>query len=283
MGSGDKSRLEQVENTYKTKSTLQQMGNAAVGAAAMSAVVSGSINTVRYIQLARDGKLTAQEATVKIVGETVAAAADSAVKASANAGVQSLMVRYGSEKAVTQVLAKQGLQSMMKSNAVTVGVACAVDAVKDLVSLGMGNMTKEEFFERQGKGLMTTSAGVVGGSLGMAGATALAGALGASSGTLAMTAASVIGGLSGGMIAGLAMTIAIENGIEKPYRDLVQNTTYLHEAALELEQVSRTVLMGQVLFTKYIEADAHLERKLAVQFDRIDAAGDNALAAIMKI
>jgi hypothetical protein len=98
-----------------------------------------------------------------------------------------------------------------------------------------------------------------------------------------MTAAGVVGGLSGGMIAGLAMTLAIENGIEKPYRDLVQNTTYLHEAALELERVSQTVLMGQVLFTKYIEADAHLERQLDVQFDRIDAAGNNALAAIMKI
>ncbi|MDL2216202.1 hypothetical protein LJB81_00545 [Desulfovibrio sp. OttesenSCG-928-M14] len=283
MGSGDISKLKDIENRYQTKSTLKQMGNAAVGAAAMSAVVSGSMNTVRYIQLAREGRLTAEEATIKIVGETVAAAADSAVKASANAGVQSLMVRYGSEKAVVEVLAKQGLKSMMKSNAVTVGVVCAVDAVKDLVRLGMGDMTKEEFFERQGKGLMATSAGVVGGSLGVAGATALAGALGAGTGTLAMTAASVIGGLSGGMIAGLAMTMAIENGIEKPYRDLVRNTTYMHEAALELERVSKTVLMGQVLFTKYLEADADLEQQLEAQFDKIDAVGNEALALIMKI
>jgi hypothetical protein len=249
----------------------------------MSAVVSGSINTIRYIQLAREGKLTANEATLKIIGETVASAADSAVKASANVGVQSLMVRYGSEKAVTQILAKQGLKFMLKTNAVTVGVVCAVDAVKDLVRLGMGDINQAEFFERQGKGIMMTSSGVVGGSLGMAGATALAGALGASGGTLAMTAASVIGGLSGGMIAGLAMTLAIENGIEKPYRDLVRNTANLHATAAELERISQTVFMGQVLFTKYLEADAHLEQQLDAQSARTDAAGARALDAINKI
>lgn len=283
MGSGELNKLKDIENQYQTKSTLKQMGNAAVGAAAMSAVVSGSMNTVRYIQLAREGRLTAEEATVKIVSETVAAAADSAVKASANAGMQSLMVRYGSEKAVTEVLAKQGLKSMMKSNAVTVGVVCAVDAVKDLVRLGMGNMTKEEFFERQGKGLMTTSAGVAGGSLGLAGATAAAEALGIASGSLAMTTLNVIGGLSGGMIAGLAMTLAIENGIEKPYRDLVRNTQNLQAAAAELERVSQTVFKGQVLFTKYLEADFELDAALQDQFTRIDSAGARALDAINKI
>lgn len=283
MGKGNLDKKIQIENEYKTASTVKQMGNAAVNAAAMSAVVAGSINTVRYIQLAREGKLSAEEATFEIVKESVSAAADSAVKASANAGVQSLMVRYGSEKAVVEVLAKQGLQSMMKTNAVTVGVVCAVDAVKDLVRLGMGDISQEEFFERQGKGLMMTSAGVVGGSLGAAGVTAIAGALGVGSGTLAMTAAGVLGGLSGGMIAGIAMTIAIENGIEKPYRDLVQNTTSLREAAHTLEQVSQTVLMGQLFFAKYIEDSIHLERQINAQFDRIDSAGSDALSAIMKI
>ena len=283
MGSGNLSKLNEIESRYQTKSTLKQMGNAAVGAAAMSAVVSGSMNTVRYIQLAREGRLTAKEATVKIVGETVAAAADSAVKASANAGVQSLMVRYGSQKTVAEVLAKQGLKSMMKSNAVTVGVVCAVDAVKDLVRLGMGDMTKEEFFERQGKGLMTTSAGVVGGALGVAGAASFASTLGAVSGTAAMTTASVIGGLSGGMIAGLAMTLAIENGIEKPYRDLVRNTQNLQAAASELERVSQTVLKRQVLFTRYLQADFELEAALQNQFARIEIAGARALDVINKI
>ena len=283
LGSGDISKLKDIERRYQTKSTLKQMGNAAVGAAALSAVVSGSMNTVRYIQLAREGRLTAAEATIKIVSETVAAAADSAVKASANAGVQSLMVRYGSEKVAMEVLAKQGLKSMMKSNAVTVGVVCAVDAVKDLVLLGMGNLTKEEFFEHQGKGLMTTSSGVVGGSLGMAGATSVASVLGAASGSLAMTAASLVGALSGGMIAGLAMSLAIENGIEKSYRDLVSNTVTLHAAARELDSVSRAALQTQTFFLQYLQADADLEEALQDQFDRIDQAGAHALDAINRI
>jgi hypothetical protein len=283
LGKGNTKKIEEIENSYQTQSTLQQMGKAAVGAAAMSAVVSGSINTVRYIQLAREGKLTGDEAALKIVGETVAAAADSAVKASANAGVQSLMVRYGSEKAVTEVLAKQGLKAMIKSNAVTVGVVCAVDAVKDLVRLGMGDINKEEFFERQGKSVLQTSAGVVGGSLGVAGASTVSVALGASVGGTAMTVASVVGGLSGGIIGGLAMTLAIENGIEKPYRDLVRTTGLLQEAARELERVSQTVFMGQVLFSKYIERDLLLEEDLLEQFERIDRAGLEALDAINKI
>lgn len=283
MGSGDKSLLKDVEDAYQTDSTLQQMGNAAVGAAALSAVVSGSVNTITYIQLAREGKISADDAVLKIVSETVASAADSAVKASANAGVQSLIVRYGSKETAMQVLAKQGMQSMFKTNAVTIGVVSAVDAVKDLVRLGIGDITKEEFFDRQGKGVLMTSAGVVGGSLGAAGGTAIATALGASSGTLAISAASLLGGLAGGIIAGLAMTMAIEVGIEKPYRDLVQNTQYLKAATAELQRASMTIFKGQILFTKYIEADQQLENTLQIQFDRIDAAGERALAAINRI
>jgi hypothetical protein len=99
----------------------------------------------------------------------------------------------------------------------------------------------------------------------------------------AMTVASIVGSLSGGIIAGLAMTIAIENDIEKPYRDLMRNTTSLHEAASELERVSQTVFMGQVLFTKFIEADIRMESDLKDQFGKIDASGARALDAIYRI
>ena len=283
LGEGDKTRLAEIEAAYQRRSTLQQMGNAAVGAAALSAVVSGSINIFRYIHLAKEGKLTAQDATLKIVGETVAAAADSAVKASATTGVQSLMVRYGSEKAVVEVLAKQGLKSMLKTNTVTVGVVCAVDMVKDFVRLGMGEISKEEFFDRQGKGSMMTSAGVVGGSLGAAGASAVAASLGATAGTTAMMVTSLIGGLSGGMIAGLAMTLAIENGIERSYHDLVRNTKNLNEATYELERVSQTVFNGQKLFTKFLQADIQMETALQEQLKNIDLAGIRALDSIHKI
>lgn len=283
LGKGNLEKLKDIESDYQTASTLKQMGNAAVGAAAMSAVVSGSVNTLKYIQLANNGELTAEEATVKILGETVASAADSAVKASANAGVQSLMVRYGSEEAAVQVLARQGMKNMLKTNAVTVGVTCAVDAVKDLVRLGTGQISTQEFFDRQGKGVLMTSAGVAGGAVGTAAGVGVATSLGLSSGTLAMTVFEVIGGMSGGMIAGLAMTLAIENGIEKPYRDLVRNTESLQAAACELERVSRNVFRSQILFTRYLEADYRLEKELQTQLDRVDEAGQRAFEAINKI
>lgn len=283
MGKGDLEKLREIESGYQTKSTLKQMGNAAIGAAAMSAVVSGSINTLRYVQLAREGKITAREATIKIVGETVASAADSAIKASANTGIQSLMVRYGSEKAALQILTNQGLKSMLKTNAVTVGVICAVDLVKDLVNLGIGSITKEQFYERQGKGVLTTASGVFGGALGTAGAAGLATAFGAASGTLTMTVASVIGGMSGGLIAGLAMSFAIENGIERPYRELVANTRALRASASVLETVSQTMVKGQVFFSRYLENDIRMEAALQDQMERIDESGMQALDAINRI
>ena len=137
---------------------------------------------------------------------------------------------------------------MLKTNAVTVGVNCAIDAVKDLVRLGAGKISAQEFFDRQGRGVLDTTAGVVGGGLGTAAGAGMATALGASAGSVALTAASIVGGLAGGMIAGLAMNLAIENGIEKPYRDLVRNTESLRDAAIELDRVSRNAVKYQVLF-----------------------------------
>lgn len=283
LGTGDKSKLQKIVNEYQSRSTLQQMGQAATGAAALSAVISGSINTVRYIQLAREGKITAEEATYKIIGETVASAADSAVKAASTTGLNSLMVRYGSRELAQEILAKQGLKAMLKGNAITVGVVCAVDAVKDLVKLGTGSITKEQFYERQGKGLLMTSAGVVGGSFGAAAASGAAVALGAATGSTALAVASVVGGLSGGLIAGLAMTLAVENGIEKPYRDLVNNTQTLQSAAKELEKVSETALKSQVLFTRFIEINSQMDKAINKQLERIEAAGQRARDIINKI
>ena len=279
MGRGDMSKVRKTESEYQTKSTVLQMKRAAVGAAAISAVVSGTVNTVRYIQLASEGKISADEAVVKIVAETAASAADSAVKASAVVGTQSLMVRYGAEKVVIGALAKSGFNALVRTNAVTVGVVCGIDMIKDMVALGMGNLTKEEFCERQGKNVLNTTAGVTGGALGaIAAESAFVGATG-----LLATAAPFLGGLAGGLIAGLAMNMAIENGVEKPYRELVSNTSALVSAARELEMVSRNVFGAQVIFTKVIERDIILERLTANQMDRIDAAGRRALEVIEKI
>lgn len=281
IGKGDLEKFEQLGNEYQSRSTLKQMGNAAAGAAAMSALVSGSVNTVRYIKMARDGNISAEDAVFEIVKETVCSAADSAVKAGANVGIQSLMVRYGTEKIVLSTLARQGMGAMLRTNMVTVGVTCGIDAIKDIVKLGMGDISKEEFYERQGKNMLATSAGVSGGALGAAAVSSAIAGMGLSAAV--GNALMIAGGLSGGLIAGLAMTLAIENGIEKPYRELVQNTAHLQSAAKELERVSQTVFMGQVLFSKYLESDILLDQQLQLQMDKIDQAGDEALNTIMKL
>lgn len=255
MGGGDLSKLDEIRSEYKTTSTVQQMGKAAVAAGAMAAVITGTVNTVRYLSLARQGKLSTEQAVVKIVSETAASAADSAIKASAVTGMHSLITRATGE-ALIAPLAKQGLGVMLRSNAVTVAGICAVDAVKDLVLLAKGEITKDMFYERQGKGILNTSAGVMGGSLGAAAFSAMGGA------TLLLP---IVGGLAGGLIAGCAMKLAIENGIEAPYRELSVNTVLMQDAARILDKVSGEIFQGQVMFEKFLQADGCLDRAFSDQ------------------
>ena len=279
MGEGDTSRIDRMESEYKTDSTVQQMGRAAAGAAAMAAIVCGTTNIVRYVQLASTGQISEGEAVSRILVETASSAADSAVKAGAVVGAQSLLVRYGSEKVIIETLSRQSLNALMKTNVITVGVACAVDAVKDLVALGTGRLTREAFFERQGKNILTTSSGTIGGTLGAITAESAVAALGFS----APFMAPLLGGLAGGLIAGLAMQCAVENHIDRPYRELVQNTEQTREAAAELQRISQKILGCQILFTRVMERENMLEKILSGQFSRIDEAGNRARSIIEKI
>ncbi|MBQ4077058.1 MAG: hypothetical protein IJD65_05260 [Mailhella sp.] len=271
MAENDLRKLDKMESSYKTKSTLQQASKAAVGAAAMAAVVSGTVNTVRYVQMAREGKISAEDAAIKIMAETASAAADSAVKAGAVVTAQSMLVRAGTEKVVIGTLAQQGMRSLARTNVVTVGVVCAIDAIKDLVSLGMGKMTKEQFYERQGKNILNTGAGVTGGTLGaLAGEAAAAGmGLTVSVGGLALLP--FIGCMAGGLIAGMAMQSAIENGVERPYRELMRNTALRRCAAEELERLSVRVFQSQILFGRMLEEEYMLDNLLHASMKRMDA------------
>lgn len=268
LGERDTSKLDAIRSEDKTNSTIQQMGRAATGAATMAAVIAGTVNTVRYLDQVRTGRLSPQEATIKIVAETGAAAVDSAIKASLTTGTHSMITRLTNHAAVT-TLAQQSLGTMMRTNAVSAGVVCAVDAVKDLVLLAKGDITTAEFEERQGKGLLNTSAGVMGGTLGMAAMPAL--------GTAVMLAPAV-GALAGALVASVAMNFAIEAGIEAPYRELVGNTEALRDSARLLEDVSQEIFRGQVHFTAFLAMDADVDT--ATQSALADgAAGGAALAA----
>jgi len=274
MAEGDLSKLDELESSYKTKSTIKQASRAAMGAAAMSAVVSGAVNTVRYVQMAREGKISAEDAAIKIMVETAASAADSAVKAGAVVTAQSLLVRSGVEKVAIGTLAQQGLRSLARTNAVTVGVTCAIDAVKDLVSLGMGKMTKEQFYERQGKNILNTSAGMTGGTLGALAGEAAAAGMGVTASVGGLALLPVIGGIAGGLIAGMAMQSAIENGVERPYRELMLNTALRRSAAEELQRVSVRVFQSQILFGRMLEEEHRLDTLFYASMKRMDANND---------
>ncbi len=243
MGKGDRKALQDAHGGYQARSTVQQAANAAGHAAVLAAVFSGSVNTLRYLSDVRAGRLSPAEATAKIVAETAATAADSAIKAGLVTGTHSVLTRV-TGTTVAGSLGTQGVGAIVRSNAVSVAVVCAVNLVKDLVLLARGDITAEAFEERQGKGLLSTAAGTAGGSLGAA---AMA-ALGATAGLPLM-----FGGLAGGLIVGVATEFAIETGIEAPFRDLVRNTATLHDAARILDTVSREVFEGQVRFAAFLE------------------------------
>jgi hypothetical protein len=279
LGEGDLSKLKKTESQYQTQSTIQQVTNAATGAAALSAIVSGSVNVVKYIHMVRNGEITEEEAILKIICETASSAADSAVKAGSVVCVQSTLVRYGVETVAINSLARQSVSSLLKTNAVTIGVVCVVDAIKDLVLLGTDKITADQFFKRQGKGILNTSFGVLGGSLGAVGAQAVASSFGLN---MAMVTP-LLGGLAGGLIAGLAMNLAIENHIEKPYKELVYNTENLRDAVCELQHLSQFVFKSQVLFVKIFERDHQLDQLFLSRLDKIDEAGLRARSVIAKI
>lgn len=79
------------------------------------------------------------------------------------------------------------------------------------------------------------------------------------------------GALAGGIIATMALQFAIEEHIDKPFRELVENTTALEAAIQELERVSLGMYAGQVVFGKYLEetylldlAHQDMDRRLAL-------------------
>ncbi len=271
-----------LENKYQTKSTMQQMKKAAKGAATISAIMSGTYNTVLYCKMVKDGKMTEEEAVYKIISETASSAADSAVKASAVTGSQSLIVRYGTKKLVKK-LTEQSLKGMMKSNVVTIGVICAVDAVKDLVKLGSGKITKAEFYERQGKNMLNTATGATGGAVGFSVGAATAISLGYTAGSTGLMLFGAVGGVSGGLIAGLAMQIAIENHIEQAYSDMLRNTTNLNQSLSILQNVSTNIFQGQVLFTEFLKEEKKLDNLFAEKIKRLELSGSKMSTAIDEI
>jgi len=267
---GKKLREDYVDQ-YQTQSTLQQMGKAATGAAAITAVSAGVFNTLRYAQAVRDGSMTADEAAFKIAAETGAASMDCAVKAAANTGVQSVIVLHGGERAA-QAMLKTSLGGLMKTSAVTVAVIASIDLTKNLVLLSAGKITKAEFEERSGKSVINTGAGVYGGAIGYAIGSPFFPPVGM-----------YVGSVLGAMVSGMAMQFAVENGIEKEFRDAVQDTERVKEAMSEFQTTAGNMLGGQVLFERYLQQEAAMNAEFEDVSQRIDTAGANMTSAVDRI
>lgn len=84
---------EGYQGSYMDQSTLQQMGKAAAGAAAISAIIAGTLSTAQYLKLVKAGKISQADAVIGIVKNTAIASADSALKAAAAAGAVSVVTR----------------------------------------------------------------------------------------------------------------------------------------------------------------------------------------------
>ena len=251
------------------------------GAAAMSALVAGAANSLEYLELVRSGEMAGKEAFVKIIGETVASAADSALKAAGDTGRQLVIDKYGSEEKALQALAEQGIQTLFEKMPLPQGGGQILDTLAQIIDLGRGERAPGGFIPEPGSLIVqakcaTTDIGTVAGN----------GALDMVKSKFpslvkhipkhpAILAASIIAVVAGG--------IALKNGIEKPYQDLVRNTESLKTATSELDRVSRNLLRGQTLFGKYLEADGEMETKVQNQMAAVDRAGKCALDAILKI
>ncbi|EKK7716784.1 hypothetical protein PO816_003711 [Cronobacter dublinensis] len=208
---------EKMQTGYLNKATLQQSMRAAGSAAMITTVIAGSINTFQYIRQVRDGEITAEEATVQILQNTVIAAGDSALKA----GVGTASVAIAA-RSLPGLFAGSVFKRTLANGGIAGAAVCAVDVVQNVVLFAAGKITAQELESRTGKGLFQTGAGVTGASIGAA--------VGAPGGPLGV----LVGSLIGGVITTLAMNIALDNHLEKNFELTLANTALVLNNGLKM-------------------------------------------------
>lgn len=257
------------QRRYKTASTVQKMSGAASSAAAISAIMSGTLNTIQYLRLVREGKIDRDVAVKGIVRNTATASADSALKAAAATGAVSVVTDLSAG-----TVAQQAFSGMAGTTVVAGGAICTVDAIECLVSVAAGKMAPAEMETRLGKDAMQLAVAGFGSQVGLG----VAASLGATAGFAPFAA-----GLAGAMIAGTAITIAIDNHIEKPYQEVMANARALATASYVMKETAEAMAYGQQAFACFIEMDAALDAATTEQTKRIDRAGDAMRDAIDRL
>jgi hypothetical protein len=239
---------ENMQTGYLNKATLQQSVRAAGSAAIITTVIAGSINTFQYIRQVRDGQITAEQATLKILQNTAIAAGDSALKA----GVASASVSIAA-RSLPGLFTGTVFKRSFANGGVAGAAVCAVDLVQCVVMFSAGKMTLEEMETRTGKNLFQTGAGVAGASVGAA-----VGALGGPAGAL-------VGSLIGGLITTLAMNIALDNHIEKEFQLTLASTEQVVGSAMGMHEALQYLHVSQVFYADFHKGLYLSERHFASQ------------------
>lgn len=251
-GEEGKGAHRKIQNEYKVKSTVQQTMRAAGSAAVVTTVIAGTINTVNCLSKVKKGEMTVPDAVTYILKNTAIAAGDSALKAAGATAAVSLTARV-----IPEFFQGTVLQANLASGAVAGTAICAVDVVECLVLVAAGRMTWKEMETRTGKNIFQTGAGVVGASIGAA--------LGAPAGPVGM----MIGSLIGGMITSVSMTIAIENHIEKPFREIMKNTEMLVQAENVMSNAVSYMAQAEEVFGNFQTGLFLSERDFSKKMDDI--------------
>ncbi len=252
------------------------------GAAAMSAIISGAANSMEYYERVRSGEMDAKEAMVKIVSETITSAADSAVKAAGNKAMEILIEKYGSKENALKALAQQGMDALLQNLPVSQGGQQLIDNIRQMLDVATGKTSIDALLKNPGPLIVRATSGPEARIAKIAGNGAVNVVKSKFPKFMTMLPKHPAF-LSAGVVVAVAGAIAVKNCIERPYQDLVRNTTTLNEAASELERVSGNILKGQMLFGKFLEADNQMEAQFQSQLSRIDQAGQHALDSILKI
>lgn len=239
---------DKMQTGYLNKATVQQSLRAAGSAAVITTVIAGSINTFQYIKQVKDGQITAEQATLRILENTVIAAGDSALKA----GVANASVSIAA-RSMPGLFTGPLFQRSLANGGVAGAAVCAVDLVQCLVLFSAGKMTAQEMETRTGKNLFQTGAGVVGASVG-----ATVGAIGGPAGAL-------VGSLIGGLITTLAMNIALDNHIEKEFQLTLASTEQVVGSAMGMHEALEYLQVSQQFYADFHKGLYLSERHFAGQ------------------
>jgi hypothetical protein len=243
---------QEIQDPYKSRSTLKHSLKAAQSAAVVTAVIAGSINVVNRLTEVRDGRLEPVTAVGLILRDTALAATDSALKAGVGTAAVSATTR-----ALPGAFSGTVLQSSLASGGIAGAAICAVDLVECLVLVAADKMTIQELQSRTGMNLFQTGAGTLGASIGSV--------IGAPAGPPGM----FVGAMIGGMITSIAMTVAIENHVERPYREIMDNVLALVAAQSVMKNSLEYLAMAQEVFGNVHVEIAVSERRFDQQIDML--------------